>query len=75
MAGRFEPKEPVTLNPPKDDPITLDDLSKANGMTPISGYERKRSALTSSSGIDGAKCYVAIKVREISWRLGQFYES
>ncbi|RPA91227.1 cytochrome b5 [Choiromyces venosus 120613-1] len=27
----FEPKAPVQLNPPKDDPITVDDLRKADG--------------------------------------------
>jgi hypothetical protein len=27
----FEPKTPVTLNPPKDDPITLEELSKCDG--------------------------------------------
>lgn len=27
----FKPKEPVNLNPPKDDPISLDELSKADG--------------------------------------------
>lgn len=32
MAGKFEPKVPVTLNPPKDDPISLEELSKATGM-------------------------------------------
>ncbi|KAK4131342.1 hypothetical protein BT67DRAFT_345651, partial [Trichocladium antarcticum] len=31
MAGKFEPKTPVQLNPPKDDPISLEDLAKANG--------------------------------------------
>lgn len=31
MAGKFEPKEPVQLNPPKSDPISLDELSKATG--------------------------------------------
>ncbi|KEY70311.1 hypothetical protein S7711_07008 [Stachybotrys chartarum IBT 7711] len=31
MSGKFEPKVPVTLNPPKDDPISLDELSQANG--------------------------------------------
>ncbi|OBT71385.1 hypothetical protein VF21_09491 [Pseudogymnoascus sp. 05NY08] len=31
MSGKFEPKEPVTLNPPKDDPITVEHLSKCNG--------------------------------------------
>ncbi|KAI8950648.1 cytochrome b5 [Xylaria longipes] len=30
MAGKFEPKVPVNLNPPKDDPITLEELSQAN---------------------------------------------
>ena len=42
MGGRFEPKVPVQLNPPKDDPISVEELSKANG-------------------VDGGKCYVAIK--------------
>lgn len=32
MAPRFEPKEPVQLNPPKDDPITLEELAAANGQ-------------------------------------------
>lgn len=32
MAGKFEPKVPVQLNPPKDDLISLEDLAKANGM-------------------------------------------
>lgn len=33
MSGRFEPKVAVQLDPPKDDPISLDDLAKANGKT------------------------------------------
>ncbi|KAJ3492429.1 hypothetical protein NLG97_g5400 [Lecanicillium saksenae] len=32
MAGKFEPKEPVQLNPPKDDPITVEELAKCNGV-------------------------------------------
>ena len=28
---RFEPKTPVKVDPPKDDPITLDELSKSDG--------------------------------------------
>lgn len=28
---RFEPKKPVQLDPPKDDPITLDYLAKCDG--------------------------------------------
>lgn len=35
MAGKFEPKVPVNLDPPKDDPISLDDLAKANGAFSI----------------------------------------
>ncbi|KAK8920730.1 putative steroid-binding protein 3 [Metarhizium anisopliae] len=42
MAGRFEPKVPVQLKPPKDDPISVEELAKA-------------------TGVDGGKCYVAIK--------------
>lgn len=29
---RFEPKKPVQLDPPKDDPITLDYLVKCDGI-------------------------------------------
>jgi hypothetical protein len=32
MSGKFEPKVPVKLDPPKDDPITPEELAKANGM-------------------------------------------
>jgi predicted heme/steroid binding protein len=28
---RFEPKNPVVLDPPKNDPITLEELSKCDG--------------------------------------------
>ena len=31
MAGKFEPKVPVNLNPPKDDPISPEELAKATG--------------------------------------------
>lgn len=34
MAGKFEPKVPITLNPPKDDPISIEVLAKADGMMP-----------------------------------------
>ena len=33
MAGKFEPKVPVKLDPPKDDPISLEDLAKADGKS------------------------------------------
>ncbi|KAK4168872.1 cytochrome b5-like heme/steroid binding domain-containing protein [Cladorrhinum sp. PSN259] len=32
MAAKFEPKTPIQLNPPKDDPITPEELAKANGV-------------------------------------------
>ncbi|KAF5016957.1 hypothetical protein F66182_11199 [Fusarium sp. NRRL 66182] len=31
MAGKFEPKVPVNLDPPKDDIISQEELAKANG--------------------------------------------
>jgi hypothetical protein len=31
-AGSFEPKKPVELAPPKDDPIAQDYLAKCDGM-------------------------------------------
>jgi membrane-associated progesterone receptor component len=31
MSGKFEPKVPVTLDAPKSDPISLDELAKADG--------------------------------------------
>jgi hypothetical protein len=33
MSGKFEPKQKVELDPPKDDPISLDYLSKCDGMS------------------------------------------
>jgi hypothetical protein len=30
-AKRLEPKQPVKLDPPKDDPITPEELSKCDG--------------------------------------------
>ncbi|KAF2964922.1 hypothetical protein GQX73_g8636 [Xylaria multiplex] len=38
MAGKFEPKVPVNLNPPKDDPITLEELALANGAEGQKAY-------------------------------------
>ncbi|ROT37728.1 cytochrome b5 [Sodiomyces alkalinus F11] len=31
MTGKFEPKVPVNLDPPKDDPIAVEELVAANG--------------------------------------------
>ncbi|KAI1425074.1 cytochrome b5-like heme/steroid binding domain-containing protein [Xylaria sp. FL1777] len=38
MAGKFEPKVPVNLNPPKDDPITLEELAQADGAEGRKAY-------------------------------------
>ncbi|KAI0873205.1 cytochrome b5-like heme/steroid binding domain-containing protein [Hypoxylon argillaceum] len=38
MAGKFEPKTPIQLNPPKDDPITLEELAKADGTDGRKAY-------------------------------------
>ena len=32
---KFAPKDPPKLNPPKDDPITIDELAKCDGTTAI----------------------------------------
>ena len=61
---RFAPKVPVQLDPPKDDPITLDYLAKCDG-TPILmifavGW---RYLLINIAGEhEGFPTYVAIKV-------------
>ncbi|KAI0811513.1 cytochrome b5-like heme/steroid binding domain-containing protein [Xylaria sp. FL0064] len=52
MAGKFEPKVPVKLDPPKDDPITLEELAQADG-------ESGRELVV--HGSEGRKAYVAIK--------------
>jgi hypothetical protein len=33
MAGKFEPKVAVNLDPPKDDIISKEELARANGTT------------------------------------------
>ncbi|EPE27571.1 Cytochrome b5-like heme/steroid binding protein [Glarea lozoyensis ATCC 20868] len=53
MAGKFEPKTPVDLAPPKDDPISTEFLSKCNGKPPLVPRDEN----------SGGLCYVAIKGR------------
>jgi hypothetical protein len=73
MAGKFEPKVPVQLNPPKDDPISPEFLAKCNGkphhqdLFPkppnyISHTPHPTSPNKKPTGTDGNPCYVAIKV-------------
>ncbi len=65
--GKFEPKTPVVLNPPKDDPITPEFLAKCNGMSlPVTQWPYPRLQLTPNPGIDSNLCYVAIKVPLLS---------
>lgn len=44
MAGKFEPKTPVNLAPPKDDPIAPEDLAAANGEYSICNGRQPDSA-------------------------------
>lgn len=69
MAGKFEPKTPVQLNPPKDDPISADDLAQADGTSHLVPQLMPSHRVFLSGtrtdvllGVDGNKCYVAIKV-------------
>ena len=70
MAGKFEPKTPVNLQPPKDDPITLEELAAANGefalvsrcQHPICHAVHPPIHLLTPPGVEGGKCYVGIKV-------------
>lgn len=56
--GKFEPKTPVNLKPPKSDPITVDHLSKCNGKSSFVLCYRGLTII----GTNGYPCYVAIKV-------------
>lgn len=66
MAGKFEPKEPIPLAPPKDDPISVEELAKCNGKlfcASLSYRTASKNELVYSyfTGVDSEKCYVAIK--------------
>jgi hypothetical protein len=74
MAGKFAPKEPVQLAPPKDDLISLEHLAKCNGKLPMPrrpsrsqwmaalSLSRGRPRSDNRPGTNGYPCYVAIKV-------------
>jgi membrane-associated progesterone receptor component len=58
--GKFEPKTPVVLAPPKDDPITLEKLATANGIpSPTSLLSSSQQIIP--TGVDSELTYVAIK--------------
>ncbi|KAM0415032.1 hypothetical protein ACHAPD_006217 [Fusarium lateritium] len=63
MAGKFEPKTAVTLDPPKDDIISKEELAKANGTTspPQDAQQGMRILSQQLRATEGGKCYVAIK--------------
>ncbi|THY61742.1 hypothetical protein D6C99_01147 [Aureobasidium pullulans] len=46
MSGKFEPKQKVDLDPPKDDPISLDYLSKCDGWSDV--MDTRKTSLTST---------------------------
>ncbi|TGZ78795.1 cytochrome b5-like Heme/Steroid binding domain-containing protein [Ascodesmis nigricans] len=58
MSAKYEPKTPITLAPPRDDPITLEELRSADGMS----LNRGGQVLTHPQGIvfdvTGNKAYV-----------------
>ncbi|SZF01308.1 unnamed protein product [Blumeria hordei] len=58
MSGKFEPRTPTTLQPPKDDPITLDELRRADGQ---SSSLHLASITDGRIGVQSNLCYVAIK--------------
>ncbi|KAF1992746.1 cytochrome b5 [Amniculicola lignicola CBS 123094] len=50
--GKFEPKEPVQLAPPKDDEISLDHLAKCNGVDGNPTYVAIKGTVFDVSGKD-----------------------
>lgn len=46
MSGKFEPKVPVQLDPPKSDPISLEALAAANGKLNVWRPPRPRPLST-----------------------------
>jgi hypothetical protein len=65
MSGKFEPKQKVELDPPKDDPISLDYLSKCDGVLLIRSFTACVGRFTDESlegTHEGYPTYVAIKV-------------
>ena len=49
MAGKFEPKVPVNLDPPKDDIISKEELAKANGTVTMPRRSASRDDIISAT--------------------------
>lgn len=56
MSGKFEPKVPVNLDPPKDDPISLEELSKAKGALPLHFHDSSREMPLQPRRITAKSC-------------------
>ncbi|OAA68237.1 Cytochrome b5 [Niveomyces insectorum RCEF 264] len=54
MSGKFEPKVPVQLQPPKDDPITIEELATANEAA-FAGKDASRALAKTSTSPDDVK--------------------
>ncbi|KAI0143069.1 cytochrome b5-like heme/steroid binding domain-containing protein [Xylariaceae sp. FL1272] len=52
MSGKFAPKVPVNLDPPKDDPITLEELAQANGLPGNKAYVAIKGKVYDVTGKD-----------------------
>ncbi|KAI0896760.1 cytochrome b5 [Annulohypoxylon nitens] len=50
MSGKFEPKVPVNLDPPKDDPISVEELAKADGSEGQKAYVAIKGKVYDVSG-------------------------
>ncbi|XXH03551.1 hypothetical protein Hte_009956 [Hypoxylon texense] len=50
MASKFEPKVPVNLDPPKDDPISIEELAKADGTEGQKAYVAIKGKVYDVSG-------------------------
>ncbi|KAI1662651.1 cytochrome b5 [Daldinia decipiens] len=50
MASKFKPKVPVTLDPPKDDPISVEELAKADGTEGQKAYVAIKGIVYDVSG-------------------------
>ncbi|KAK6005323.1 hypothetical protein QM012_008102 [Aureobasidium pullulans] len=59
MSGKFEPKHKVDLDPPKDDPISLDYLSKCDGT-----HEGYPTYVAIKVKLDNAGCGIKADVRQ-----------
>ncbi|SPN97295.1 probable DAP1 Damage response protein [Cephalotrichum gorgonifer] len=52
MAAKFEPKEPVQLNPPNHSPISTEELAKSNGVDGRPCYVGIKGIIFDVSGKD-----------------------